>query len=138
MQSGVGYNPSNYSYTMGVLNVCGSGQLTVSSGGIILGSPISCSWGIANIGSKDNPGGSITAPNLQGGQVNFHGGTLHAVQDDPNFLTATTYIYSEGATIDTNGHNVTANERSARPPGSGILSIPVTNQGSGYFGARPC
>ena len=91
--------------------------------------------------------------------VNFHGGTLQATQDTsttsrPTYLgnsskhnnglmvgrntsgwgTFYAYVYSEGATIDTNGHNVSLWVPLTAPSGNGIATIPVSNGGSGNVG----
>jgi fibronectin-binding autotransporter adhesin len=85
--------------------------------------------------------------------LNFHGGTLKPTEDNDNFIynaaptasgnptrepdpngLSAAYVWSEGAVIDTDGHNITINTALEAPPGQGVASIDVTNGGSGYKG----
>jgi autotransporter-associated beta strand protein len=71
------------------------------------------------------------------GRLSFDGGTLKAQIDTPTFLQGLTSarIYSGGATIDTNGKNITIAQALEAPTGDGLTSIAITTAGSGYVGA---
>jgi autotransporter-associated beta strand protein len=71
------------------------------------------------------------------GRLNFNGGTLRAGSDNATFLQGltTTRIYSGGATIDTDGKNITIGQDLLAPTGNGLASVALTTGGSGYFGA---
>ena len=71
------------------------------------------------------------------GRLNFNGGTLRAGIDNPTFLQGitSTRIYSGGATIDTNGKNITIGQNLEAPTGSGLTSVAIATGGSGYVGA---
>ncbi len=82
--------------------------------------------------------GRLTVMSLTGaGNLNFNGGTLRAGQSSTSFLTglSATTIYSGGATIDTNGKNITVGQNLLAPTGSGLATVPLTSVGSGYIGA---
>ncbi|MCC6127278.1 MAG: autotransporter-associated beta strand repeat-containing protein [Pirellulales bacterium] len=98
--------------------------------------------GIVNIGTAGTAGGTLAITsffNSTGlGIINFHGGTLKAIlsAENANFLDGTTnYIYGGGAVIDTDGNNVKITSELRAPTGSGLSSIPLTGNGSGYIGA---
>lgn len=78
--------------------------------------------------AQNTPGASST--------VNFNGGTLQATGNTSSFMQNLTnaYVYSGGATIDTNGFNVTVSQPLLAPSGFGVTSIPIQagNGGSGY------
>jgi autotransporter-associated beta strand protein len=92
-----------------------------------------------------NSGGRLTTRGIaQGdtntgaiGRLNFNGGTLRAGADNATFLQGltTTRIYSGGATIDTNGKEITIGQALLAPTGDGLASVALTTGGSGYFGA---
>jgi autotransporter-associated beta strand protein len=71
------------------------------------------------------------------GRLNFNGGTLRAGDNNATFLTGLTSarIYSGGATIDTNGKNITIGQNLDAPTGNGLTSIALATGGSGYVGA---
>jgi autotransporter-associated beta strand protein len=83
-------------------------------------------------------GGTLTAPQIQRaagtGVFNFHGGTLAAAKDNTTFMQglSSANVYSEGATIDSNGHAVTINQALVAPGGSGLSSVALGAGGSGY------
>ncbi len=82
--------------------------------------------------------GRLTVMSLTGaGNLNFNGGTLRAGQSSTSFLTGltATRIYSGGATIDTNGNDITVGQNLLAPTGSGLATVPLTSVGSGYIGA---
>ncbi len=70
--------------------------------------------------------------------LNFNGGTLKASLDAatliPNTLTGV-YLNSGGAVIDTDTFAVTVSAGIKAPTGSGVSTLPVTVQGSGYIAA---
>lgn len=78
-------------------------------------------------------------------QINFNGGILRSTgtATAQGFLSTSAgtaagsgiYVYSGGATIDTNGSSNTISQALLAPPGNGVTTIPVTNGGSGYVGA---
>jgi autotransporter-associated beta strand protein len=106
--------------TTGVLNLL-SGTLSVAT---IQAQP---SWGYNDANAA--------------GSVNFNGGTLQAAQNGAsliNLQTAATqnnvFICGGGATIDTNGNNVTLANGLNAPVGNGVSGIALVNGGSGYNG----
>jgi fibronectin-binding autotransporter adhesin len=133
----------------GVVNVSGTGILSaraIGFGGNLQNAPnrIASGTGILNIGT----GGTVvtsgmaadSAPFLRPdgttvigqGQLNFHGGTLRANANNPYLLdypisgsagAVKTYVYPEGGTIDTNGHDVTINNPIMAPTGSGVSGV---------------
>lgn len=96
--------------------------------------------GVLNIGS----GGTVQTNRIKATQangtayVNFHGGTLKANKTEVTLLGGSNidgvYIYSGGANIDTNNKVVTISEKLLTPIGSGVSSVPVTTNGTGYTG----
>ena len=94
------------------------------------------------IGNLNLDGGGKLTTNgiLKGGGtgfLNFNGGTLRAAIDNTTFLEGltSTRIYSGGATIDTNGKNITIGQNLEAPTGSGLTSVTIATGGSGYVGA---
>ena len=71
--------------------------------------------------------------------LNFNGGTLQAAGNNLTFVHGLTnaYVYGGGATIDTNGSNVTISQSLLAPPGAGVSAIPIAsgNGGAGYAAA---
>ena len=130
----------------GIINLSGTAHMTL--GNTVYVGTRDTATGIINLGAVGSSGdASILTVKDMGryestptGLLNFHGGTLQANADSSallassNALTAT-YIYSEGAKIDTNGHNVTINTLLSAPGGNGVTNIPVTGGGSGYIDA---
>jgi autotransporter-associated beta strand protein len=135
----------------GVVNVGGTGLLYANIGVAFGGDfqtingGIHGGTGILNIGT----GGTVQAMGLAvdsrdgAGQLNFHGGTLKASIDNPNFLDSPsgtsvgsnpvdTYVYSEGGVIDTNGHDITINNPLMAPTGSGVTSAAISGYAGGY------
>ena len=126
----------------------GRGEFNISGGSITAGD-----FGFhgTTTGVLNLKGGTLSVPTVHTytgnnnansvGYVNFHGGTLQATTDGAiliNLATANTqnnvFIYSEGATIDTNGKNVTVVNGFNAPTGNGISSIALTGSGAGYIG----
>ncbi|MBN2578637.1 MAG: hypothetical protein JXB10_06560, partial [Pirellulales bacterium] len=129
-----------------VLSIGGTGQLTTAAPIIVSkdvdgGAPDAADYkAIINLGIAGNPGGILTTPGIQvnyaggTGTVNFHGGKLVATADNTDFVHAGVRIWSEGATIDTNGHDVTMSNGVVVPAGSGVATIAITDGGAGYLG----
>lgn len=101
--------------------------------------------GVLNILS----GGLVQATRVKATQgagtalVNFNGGTLKAkyAQHDTGALLGGSNIdratiYASGATIDTDTNNINFTQALLAPTGSGVTSIPITANGTGYIG-RP-
>ncbi|TAE77912.1 MAG: hypothetical protein EAZ65_04180 [Verrucomicrobia bacterium] len=131
-----------------VINVSGTGSLT-SAGTTteldlmrVSATSATGMLGVLNIGS----GGTVQTNVIKATQangaalVNFNGGTLKANKDAVTILGGSNidgaYIYSDGAIIDTNGKTVTISQNLLAPTVSGVSSIPVTSNGTGYIG-RP-
>ena len=96
--------------------------------------------GIFSVGTVKSSGTSYNNSNSVG-YVNFHGGTLQATSDGATLINLSTtntrnnlFIYSEGATIDTNGKNVSIVNGFNAPTGNGVSSIGLTGSGAGYIG----
>lgn len=96
--------------------------------------------GIVNLNGGILQAGNINKGIAAGGGattaiLNFDGGTLRADHDSAAFLQGldATYIRQNGATLDTNGHNVTVAQNLLAPTSTGISSITVS--GTGYSGS---
>ena len=138
----------------GVLNVSGSGSVTINSftaintnggGGLILGR----ANGTASNGTVDLLGGTITTPFVtQGtgtGTFNFNGGLLKANEANAAFMTGTgsttnvntgvfnAYVYSGGAKIDDGGYAITIGAALLAPTGNGVSAAGLTVSGGGYI-----
>jgi autotransporter-associated beta strand protein len=81
----------------------------------------------------------VNPNNGQQTSFNFLGGTLKAAQAsirNANLLgnngLGSAVIYQAGAVVDTNGHDATITQPLLAASGSGVLTIPVLNGGSGY------
>ena len=125
----------------GTANVMGGTLTTVGGGSVRLGEPggAGLGSGILNVTSGglvhadsiiDGPGGG--APN----QVYLNNGKIQAATSTANFMEGldAAIIGPGGATIDTNGNNVTINQLLNAPSGSGVTTIPIMDGGSGYVG----
>jgi autotransporter-associated beta strand protein len=127
------------------MNASGSGQFN-SNYRITLAANAG-STGILNIGAVGSGGGTVTANWLQVGAgtaiVNFHGGTLKAnssqtydntegVATDKGLIGLDSYIYGEGAIIDTAGYSVKISKNLLTPAGKGVQSANLTANGAGY------
>ncbi|MBN2580463.1 MAG: hypothetical protein JXB10_15875, partial [Pirellulales bacterium] len=138
---------TTYYQGRGVLNVGGTGVVTTAAPITVAkdaegGAPDVADYrAIINLGIAGNPGGTLNTPGIQvnyaggNGTLNFHGGTLVATADNTDFVHAGTRIWSDGATIDTNGHDVTMSNGIAVPAGNGIESVEILDGGAGYVGA---
>jgi len=117
----------------GTLNVGGTGTVD-SAGGVRVA--------IGGTGTLNLlTGGTLAAPVVFDGGgnalVNFNGGTLRAKANRGDFLQGldAAYVHAEGASVDTNGFDVTVAQPLLAPGGSGVVTIPVADGGSGYLGA---
>jgi fibronectin-binding autotransporter adhesin len=118
----------------GVLNAGGlatNGIAMRSNGTNNVGIVNLLSGGTANVGFIGVVSGTMT------GVVNLNGGTLRATQNNPAFFGAgiTSYIYSGGATLDSNGFNLTIPTPLLAPTGNGIASVGFGDGGDGYITA---
>lgn len=128
----------------------GNAQLTIDGSALVTTTNVgiagtSTSVGTGSTGIVNLNGGILEALQLNKGTgsgagpktaiLNFNGGTVRASADNATFLQGldAAYIYSDGATINTNGKNVTIAQNLLAPTGNGVSSITVT--GSGYSGA---
>lgn len=138
-------NLGNNDTAIGILNVTGGAHLTSA---IIYAGTRSTATGIVNLGAVGSTGDAsvLSVPeigrytNTTTGYLNFHGGTLQATSASSNFLASSnaltaTYIYGEGAQIDTNGYDLTIATPLSAPAGKGVMAISVSKGGSGYVGA---
>ena len=127
-----------YANGRGELNVGGTGTLNAGTTSLRLGGNATAT-GIVTL----NSGGTITAGRvIDGGgdsTLNFNGGTLKATAatSGSNYFVAVdnAYVYAGGATVDSNGFNVTIAQALQAPAGNGVGTIAVTSGGSGYVGA---
>ena len=121
----------------GILNVRGGAVSAAytSGSGVVVGN-LAGSNGTVNLLS-----GTLNAYGVIGGTgtsaINFNGGTLQARGANTAFLSGLTNatIYNGGASIDTQGYNVTVAQPLLAASGTGVASIPVTASGSGYLAA---
>ncbi|MBN2577539.1 MAG: autotransporter-associated beta strand repeat-containing protein [Pirellulales bacterium] len=123
----------------GVLTVAGTGQYRDAYRTII--GNVAGSSGVVNLGAMDTGGGLLATqyiyPGSGAAELNFHGGTLQAVANQSDFMRLDATVYDEGATVDTNGFDVTISKNLLAPPaGNGIQSVtvPAGQGGEGYLG----
>jgi autotransporter-associated beta strand protein len=127
--------------TAATVAITNSGTVTTATQLTIGGTAVWSTTGVINVlGLPVNliDTGRLSVMSLTGaGNLNFNGGTLRAGTNSTTFLTglSATTIYSGGATIDTDGKNITVGQNLLAPTGSGLASIPLTSVGSGYIGA---
>lgn len=135
-----------YSQTAGNLNpgftAGGTGIVTVSAGLLAVTNDISLrnnnSNGILNLNGGTTQTRSIVATGGTSGNcvVNLNGGTLKANVDSATFMSGipAAYVYSGGASIDTNGKTITIAQPLLTSAGSmGVAEVPVTTGGFGYL-----
>ena len=140
-------------YGKGIVSVGTGGQFT-SAGTVTVGAYTYVGTGIVNVGTTHNAGGILTVPNINAnynaigslGIVNFHGGTLQASADTgdgtntygPNdglLMNTKNYVYSEGATIDSQNYAVAISSPLLAPAGKGVTAISVAGlTTTGYIG----
>jgi len=118
----------------GILNVSGNAQLNITNAGIDLGHGNALGSGTVNLlGGVTTV--NLVSKNTGSGTLNFNGGTLRANVASGSLVGGLdgAYIYSGGATIDDGGLSVTIPQALLAPAGYGVVSIPVSNGGSGYI-----
>lgn len=120
----------------------GTGVLTVAGTGFVEAvGQIWIAQNAGSVGTLNLNGGTVLTPYIGTGAtpgdstLAFNGGTLRARAASTSFLQGLnrTFIYSDGATIDTNGVGVTIAQNLQAPSGNGVSSIAVTNGGTGYI-----
>lgn len=110
--------------------------------------------GALRIGGTENTAGSVGIVNLLGGILNtlsigagtsgsanvsstfnFNGGTLQARGNNTTFMSGlnNAYVFPGGATINSQGFNITIGQALVAPPGNGVNNIPVASGGTGYL-----
>jgi fibronectin-binding autotransporter adhesin len=89
------------------------------------------SGGTANVGFIGVVSGTMT------GVVNLNGGTLRATQNTAAFFAGgiSSYLYSGGATLDSNGFSLTIPTPLLAPTGNGLASVDFGDGGAGYITA---
>jgi autotransporter-associated beta strand protein len=119
----------------GTLNVFGNGSIALSGWGLRIG------HNATGIGTVNLKGGVVTTTSVSRGTgvgyLNANGGTLRASANNDLFLpnlTAAT-LYTDGFNVDDGGFSITIPQALLAAPGYGVLSIAVTNGGSGYIDA---
>ncbi len=140
-QFNAGTNNLNLAFSTdstGIVTV-NAGLLTVNSNILLANGGTSSTFGIVNLNGGTARVNAIGSANAGGNSiVNFNGGTLQALNDNAGFMAGLTSanIFSGGATIDTNGKNITVGQVLRGATGNGVSStIPVTNGGAGYLSA---
>lgn len=124
----------------GVLNIRGRGQVNCINRMIIgAGSINKPGEGTVNLLA----GGTLSTSAISQfnqteaiGRLNFDGGTLKARIPNETFFEGidAAYVRKGGAVIDSNDCDVRINQPLVAPRGNGVVTIPVTNGGSGYLG----
>jgi autotransporter-associated beta strand protein len=121
---------------VGAVNVSGTGVLD-AAGEVVLGREA------GSTGTLNLNGGELRASRIYGGganstsRLNFDGGTIVATAASSSGLInglRSALVYNSGATIDTNGFNVTIPQPLLAPTGNGLASISMTSGGSGFLG----
>ena len=116
----------------------GTGVLTLQSTGAVEtlgGIRVSMAGGS---GTVNLDGGTILTPFVEDGGgaslFNFDGGTLRARSASTTFLQGldNAFLFTGGATIDSNGFAITIAQPLLAPTGSGVSSIAVTTGGANY------
>ena len=126
------------------LNVLGGLINNSGAGGVVnYGNNVGTVTGILNLNGGTLRTNSFTKVATATAYLNLGGGTLQASSSSTTFLPALTAVYvngafgafAGGALIDTNGNNDTIVAPLLAPTGSGLATLPMTTQGSGYIGA---
>lgn len=117
----------------GVLNGGGAAD------GIALRSNGTNNVGIVNLlsGGTANIGFIGVISGTMDGVINLNGGTLRATQNNAAFFGAgmSSYLYAGGATLDSNGFNITIPTPLLAPTGNGLASVGFGAGGEGYLTA---
>ena len=126
------------------LNVLGGLINNSGAGGVVnYGNNVGTVTGILNLNGGTLRTNSFTKVATATAYFNFGGGTLQASSSTTAFMPALTAVYvngafgsfAGGAVIDTNGFNDTIVAPLLAPTGSGLATLPMLTQGSGYIGA---
>ena len=118
----------------------GTGALNLTGGAVRNDGEVSVGLAAGSSGAVNFNGGELRTTRLRGGagtsRLSFNGGTLTAAADETNFLggLSSAVVNAGGATVNTDGHNVTIAQALAAPTGSGVASISASG-GSNYLGA---
>jgi autotransporter-associated beta strand protein len=125
-----------------VVTFSGTGQFIAPNRLVRLNHKTGANTGILNLdgGVLQTMGFSTVNNQNQNGVVNFNGGTLKDGTNSGIFIggftgtgLASVNIYSNGATIDDNGQNITISQPLIAPAGNGVSAIPLTSGGSNYI-----
>ena len=127
----------------------GSGIFNVSSGAVNIANTApnglnltsGVGTGIANLNGATLTTGIVRKTGGGTGILNFSGGTLKANASSATFMTGLTSAYingafgsfAGGATIDTNGFNITIGQPLLAPTGNGVTGIASFTGGAGYI-----
>jgi fibronectin-binding autotransporter adhesin len=130
---------------MGIINLSGTGVYSTNSDAWI--GLASGGTGVINVGAIGAGGGTLYTTGMLRktgvtGQINFHGGTVKAKIDNPNYMNSSAfgaadspvdaYVYSEGGIIDTNGKNIIITNPLKAPTGFGVGNIAIGGNMSNY------
>ncbi|MEI6636349.1 MAG: autotransporter-associated beta strand repeat-containing protein, partial [Planctomycetota bacterium] len=131
-------------YSGGLIAVTGSAVwsapsgVVMRSGGVLAlnGAGDGVNGGRLTLGQTMVPA-SLTGTSSGVGTVSFDGGILRAAVSTTTFMQGleTAQINALGATIDSQGFDITIAQNLSAPTGSGLTSIALTGSGSGYIGA---
>ena len=112
-----------------------NGGMLVANGGINI-ARIAGSTGTFNENGGTNTTLNIASSTGVNAAFNFNGGTLKPTGNNTTFMTGLTaaYVSTNGAIIDSGGFNITI-AQALNAPYYGVVSIAVTNGGSGYVSA---
>ncbi len=131
------YNMSGGTFTTGPLNVGGGGAVAGANSTLNVNGGLFTAGGFnsgnANTATVNLGGGTLVTPAWATGAtnttLNFNGGTLRAGASSVAFLgtAGAVNIYSGGATIDTNGANITIGQTFQNPANKGVTSVSVTD-----------
>ena len=123
---------------LGVVTVSG-GNLTLSNGNVVVCSNTAANTaGILNLDGGTVQANAVTLGAGTAGIVNFNGGTLQAGGNAAAAFLAglsNANIYAGGATVNSNGQNITIGQSLLAASGSGLSSIALSGtNGAGYIG----
>ena len=118
----------------------GTGALNLTGGAVRNEGALTVGAAAGGSGTVNLNGGELRTNRVGGGagasRLSFNGGTLTAAADESNFLTGlgAAVVNAGGATVNTDGHNVTIAQPLLAPSGNGVKSIAASG-GSNYLGA---